>query len=299
MSTTGLSALRAILRRFSPGLETRILEIVKETLRKRSSRRGAVYLGDNKALFRTIFGHKMMVDTRDLSLTPHLLLDGYWELGITKVIQSLIHDGMHVVEIGANVGYYTVLMARLMGESGRLVAFEANPDIFGYLHQNVEINGCLSRVTLVNRAVTEKSGKIAFRKLRRHLGSSSIINFAPEFLDRYHDEVDQIEVGTISLDDYFSGTDQRIDLVKIDAEGSEPYILDGMQAVLARNPTIKLIVEFAPELIRGAQREPSAFLTSLRQYGFRLHVISADSSVVSKSVDDLMTFDHCEIYCER
>jgi FkbM family methyltransferase len=273
--------------------------MVKEALRKLSSRRDAVYLGDNKALFRTIFGHRMMVDTRDLSLTPHLLLDGYWELWITKAIQSLIHDGMHVVEIGANVGYYTVLMAQLIGKSGQLVAFEANPDIFGCLHQNVEINGYLSRVTLVNRAVTEKSGKIAFSKLRRHWGSSSIINFTPEFLDRYHDEVDQVEVGTISLDDYFAGIDQGIDLVKIDAEGSEPYILDGMQAVLARNPAIKLIVEFVPELIHGAQREPSAFLASLQQHGFRLHRISTESSLVKATVEEIMAFDHCELYCER
>lgn len=268
-------------------------------IQKSGNQGNAVYLGDNKALFRTIFGHKMIVDTRDISLAPHLLLDGHWELWITEAIRSMICDGMHVVEVGANVGYYTVLMAHSIGESGRLVAFEANPEIFGCLHQNVEINGYVSRVALVNQAVTEKTGKTTFSKLRRHLGSSSIIDFSSEFLRYYQDEVDRIEVSTISLDDYFSGADQRIDLVKIDAEGSEPYILDGMQAILTRNPAIKLVVEFSPWLIRGAQREPSAFLTSLQQHGFRLHRISTDSSLVSTSVDDLMTVDHCELYCER
>lgn len=268
-------------------------------IQKSGNQGNAVYLGDNKALFRTIFGHKMIVDTRDVNLAPHLLLDGYWELWITNALQDLITTGMHVVEVGANVGYYTLLIAHKVGETGKLTAFEANPAIFECLHRNVEINGYLHRVALVNRAVTDRRGEITFRVPRRHLGNSSIVNFSPEFLRHYHDEVDEIEVTTTSLDEYFSEAQERIDLIKVDAEGSEPSIIDGLQSILCRNPTIKLVLEFAPALIHGAGRDPRTFLLSLQQQGFHIHRISAESSLVKATVEEIMALDHCELYCER
>jgi FkbM family methyltransferase len=274
-------------------------EAITLAIQKPEHWRNAVYLGDHQALLRTIFGQKMIVDTRDVSLTPYLLLDGYWELEITNVLQDMVTTGMNVVEIGANVGYYTLLIAQKIGETGRLTAFEANPAVFRHLFRNVEINRYINRVTLVNQAVTDRRGQITFRALRHHLGSSTIIDIPQERVHHYQDEVDEITVSTTSLDEYFSGTDQRIALIKVDAEGSEPFILDGMQAVLDRNPTIKLVLEFVPALIRGAGRDPRAFLMSLEQHGFRLHQISAESSLIRTTVDELIALESCELYCER
>lgn len=301
-----LSRLPRVLKCFTklrfrsePQLRDMIKETITLAIQKPEHWRNAVYLGDHKALLRTIFGQKMIVDTRDVSLTPYLLLDGYWELWITNALQDVVTTGMNVVEVGANVGYYTLLIAQKIGETGRLTAFEANPAIFRYLFRNVEINRYLHRVTLVNQAVTDRRGQITFRALRHHLGSSTIIDIPQELLRHYQDEVDEIKVSTTSLDEYFSETDQRIDLIKVDAEGSEPFILDGMQAVLDRNPTIKLVLEFVPALIRGAGRDPRAFLMSLEQHGFRLYQISVESSLVRTTVDELIALDSCELYCER
>lgn len=69
-----------------------------------TSNRMAVYLGNSRAITRTIYGHKIYVDTRDHSLTPHLLVDGNWEDWITKVFRSVVRDGMKVVDVGANIG---------------------------------------------------------------------------------------------------------------------------------------------------------------------------------------------------
>jgi hypothetical protein len=76
--------------------------------------RDMIYLGDYTALTRTIYGHKMYVDTRDVSLAPHLLLDGYWEQWITNIFRELVKPGMTVVDVGANFGYYSVLAASLV-----------------------------------------------------------------------------------------------------------------------------------------------------------------------------------------
>ena len=88
-------------------------------LLNRIRRNSSIYLGNNIALTKTIYGQKMYVDTRDQSLTPHILLDGDWEGNITKVFLANVKSGMHVVDIGANVGYYSLLAGRKIGKNGK------------------------------------------------------------------------------------------------------------------------------------------------------------------------------------
>src|SRR5258708_38672807 len=78
-------------------------------LRNTWLRQPQTYLGDHTLLTRTIFGHAIYLDSRDLSLTPHLFLQGYWEPEVTRFFLRIVKPRMHVVEVGANVGYYTLL----------------------------------------------------------------------------------------------------------------------------------------------------------------------------------------------
>ena len=136
--------------------------------------RMAVYLGNNRALTKTIYGHKMYVDTRDRSLTPHILLDGYWEKWITNVFLHLVKPGMSVVEVGANVGFYSLLAAQHIGDAGRLVCFEANNELCDIVFENLMINGFLSRSSVVNKAVYSENTTLTFNIYEKHLGSSSL-----------------------------------------------------------------------------------------------------------------------------
>src|SRR5579871_4793090 len=79
------------------------------SLRTTCLRQAQTYLGDHTLLIQTVFGHVMYVDSRDLSLTPHLFRQGYWELDVTRFFLGVVKPGMRVVEVGANVGYYTLL----------------------------------------------------------------------------------------------------------------------------------------------------------------------------------------------
>src|SRR5581483_9455609 len=108
-----------------------------------------IYLGDHVALTRTIFGHKMYVDTRDVSLTPHILLDGAWEPWTADVLRSIIRPGMTTV------------------------AVEANPETFRLLARSLEVNGYKSISDAQPLGVMAARGALAFRRLREHLGSSS------------------------------------------------------------------------------------------------------------------------------
>lgn len=263
------------------------------------SNRDLIYLGDYRALTRTVFGQKIFVDTRDISIAPHILLDGYWEMWITKVFMDTIKEGMTVIEVGSNIGYYTLLAASQIGANGRLYAFEANSHVFEILFQNMAVNGFLDRATLINKAVSDKSEKLKFHKLKRYHGSSSIVELSQEFLNQYMDEIETIEVEATSLDEYFAAKDTRIDIIKIDAEGSEALIFKGMGRILESNPDVKIICEFAPGLISGTGKDPKDFLEEIISYGFKLKIIGTDSNLVDISMGELLAIHHCELFLMR
>lgn len=258
-----------------------------------------VYIGNCKVLTKTIFGHKMFLDTRDISITPHITIDGYWEIGTTDIIMNTIKKGMNVVEIGSNVGYYSIISASKIGKNGKIYAFEANPHIFEMLHRNMDINGFLDRAELVNKVVTNRSGKVSFNMLKKHHGGSSIVKFSGEHLEKKRESVDTCDLEAISLDEFFKNRNISVDVIKIDAEGSEPYIFDGMEKLISDNPDIIVICEFNPYIISEAGTDPKKFLEKIEKYGFPLRFIDDKSDIVDISIEELLKKDICELYLEK
>jgi len=233
-------------------------------------------------------GHKLFLDPRDMGMArAFLLFRGQWEETETSLFCSLVKEGMTVVDVGANVGYYTLLAARLVGRSGRVVAFEPSPDNFALLKRNVEANG-YDNVVLVPKAVSDDSGTARLRLDRSSSGGHSLSDF--------RGGADTVEVETISLDEYFAGHDDRIDLLKVDAEGAEMAIFRGMQDVLARSPRLILLTEFFPRAIRSFGHRPEDYVRQLAGCGFRIHPIdenrgkieTLDPSQVSELIEPLV-----------
>lgn len=232
----------------------------------------SVYVGNNTVLTRTIYGQKLFVDTQDLSLAPHLLLNRYWEKGVSDLFARTIKSGMHVVEVGSNFGYYSVLAASKIGSNGHIHSFEANPKMHKLLQKNMDINGFLSISSCTNKAVSDRAGTVKLKILNEHLGSSYICQ-EPE-QEIVHTEEKVIEVESTSLD-LELGEDYHIDLLKIDAEGAEPLIIKGASQLLRNNKNIKIILEFCIENFK--HREAKAYLNSLRDLGFKINIIRANS----------------------
>ncbi len=259
----------------------------------------AVNVSTGLALTKTIWNHKIYVNTQDLSLTPHILLDGYWEPWLTTVLSGLIREGMTVVDVGANIGYYTLLAASKVGASGNVIAFEASPDIYDILWKNVNVNGLMEQVSLVNKAAFSETKTLRFGQVKNLQGSSSVVNFPNALLERYRDEVTYINVEAISLDEYFANHATPIDVIKIDAEGSEPYIFKGMSQILKNNPHIIVVFEFSLWHIKSTGIDPTLMLEELLSYGFNLRVIEHTAEVVETSIDDLIRRGHCEVLMSR
>jgi FkbM family methyltransferase len=249
--------------------------------------RQAVYLGGNRVLTTTVNGQRLFLDARDLSLTPEIVLNGCWEPGVTSALNSLVKQGMIVVEVGANVGYFTTLLGRLVGPSGLVCAFEANPAIFDLLIENIDINGLIPFVRAEWQLVCDTSGEREITLLERHRGSGSMLSFSDEFVAMYRDKKTTIAVPATTLDDFWRSEQRTIDLVKLDAEGSEPMIIDGMHRILGQSHLI-VVCEFLKPFFDGSGRSAKAFLDAIVGYGFAVHKITEHGEIVPVSLPRLL-----------
>ena len=133
-----------------------------------TSPRQPVYLGDHRALTRTAHGHAIFIDTRDLRTGPRLLLDGTAHSLCAESLRRVVRPGMTVLEVGAGFGELTLLTGELVGESGRVIAFEPDEGRARLLVDSLEANGFTSRTSVETgeAAAVTLDGYLAGRELR-------------------------------------------------------------------------------------------------------------------------------------
>lgn len=212
-----------------------------------------VYLGEHAVLARVLGRYKMFLDTRDRGFGAHVMLDGYWEMWLTQFIARLVAPGMHVADIGANFGYYALLLADLVGSDGRLLAVEPNPPVADTLKRTLELNGFASRSTIVAAAAGSGEGE---GRLMVPAGEPKNATLVSKALP--NDDAEAVAVPIHSLDSLLRAF-PRVDFLKIDAEGAEEDIIIGLSQVIERwRP--RIVLEFNP----GRCRDPQALLVRLR-----------------------------------
>jgi FkbM family methyltransferase len=252
--------------------------------------RKAVYVGGNRVLTTTVHGQPLFVDSRDLSLSPQIILNGAWEPGVTQALRSLVKPGMTIVEIGANIGYFTTFLGRLVGPLGCVRAFEANPEIFDLLTENIDINGLIPFVRAEQMLVCDSCGEREITLLERHRGSGSMLSFTDAFVALYHDKKTTIGVPATTLDAYWKDQPRSIDLVKMDAEGSEPMIVDGMRGIIAQ-PHLTVVCEFYKQFFAAGGPSAEAFLDAMLKHGFALRKITERGEILPISASALLASD--------
>jgi FkbM family methyltransferase len=215
-----------------------------------------------KSKFAEVQGHKMFLDSKD---SLNLSINGIFEPFETEIVKKEIKKGDIVLDIGANIGYYTLIFAKLVGEQGKVFAFEPEPDNFALLEKNVEING-YRNVVLVQRAVSNKTGEIRLYLSEDNKGDHRIYDS--------HDGRKSIEVEAIRLDDYFKNYDGRIDFIKMDIQGAEGGAIQGMPLLLEKAKNLKLTTEFWPIGLIRFGIEPEGYLKLLLKHGFKIYHIN-------------------------
>jgi len=183
-------------------------------------------------------GQPFFVNTEDRNITPWIIMGGLWETNVDTVLTAYAQPGMNILDIGANMGYYTVRLGERLAGRGVLHAFEPNPEVSDVCVENIKINSLGNFVKLHKIALGAENGSATLTRSKSNMASANLLG------DQDADV--SFEVPVRRLDDVLP-VEMSIDLIKLDAEGFEKNILDGGASVLERSPKAALMIEVGLE----------------------------------------------------
>lgn len=215
---------------------------------------------------------RLWVDLLDLGVGAGVLRND-WEPHETRFILSQLAPGDCFVDIGANIGWFTVLAARQVGANGQVHAFEPRPDLFRRLNQSVVENGMQDWCFLHNEALGGESTEMSIAAVPNEF------NAGHSFLVKGELDPQSIEVARVPVRPLDSVKfSRRVNLIKIDVEGAEGLVLSGARAMLERDRPV-IVSEFFPAWLRKiSEIEPGAYLDLLRSFGYRLFELTGQGA---------------------
>lgn len=233
---------------------------------------------DRDARIVEIDGFRLAIDAMD-SLGLGLGLP--FEPEVLSALQRCVRPGDKVVDIGANVGYFSAHLARLVGPHGEVHAFEPEPQNCALLVANMRTNG-LSQVHVHPVALGERQGTATLHISEFNGG-----------MHRLYDSVcctgPGLAVPVQRLDDVMAGA--RVDLIKIDVEGYEPAVLKGAASCLRTHPDIRVVSEYCPASMLEAGGLPSEMLQFLGSMGLLPHQLDGSAIALEALLDDARRYE--------
>ena len=241
--------------------------------------RGALALDAATFALRTYDGF-VLVPREDVKLLLMLLDAGPQGLepGTRGIITRLLAPGMTFIDVGANIGLLTLAGARTVGSTGKVLAIEPVPLAFDLLNRGLAINELEHRVETKCQALGARPERREFF-VSPVLGHSSFLHSQA----LVNGSASEIEVDVIPLDDLIPAG-ERVDVVKIDVEGAELEVLEGMSRVINDNPDLAIIAEFGPSHLKATHVTPESWFSAFRDRGFDGYVID-ELSADCRSVD--------------
>jgi len=216
----------------------------------------------SEILLKKIQGNKMYIDLRNPRLSYPLIKYGVWEEDTTRWLKESLKEGMTVIDIGANIGYFALIEARMVGDKGKVYAIEPDPRNIRLLKKNIEINNFSHIIKVYSVAISDQNGTDKFY-LAKSSNNNSMIALSGDY----------IEVDTFRLDDFLRENEidkESIDLIRMDIEGYEAKAIEGMTETLKTNTRLKLFIEIHPQLIGMTGYSVKWILEKLDVMGFKL-----------------------------
>lgn len=217
--------------------------------------------------------------TLDRIIALFLLKIGMLEKTEMNFFKNTIKEGWTVLDIGANIGYPSLLLSKLVGKKGKVIAFEPDKDNVQMLKKNIRVNNS-KNIIVVPMAVSDHTGVGTLYISDSHSGDHRIYS---------SDEKRKTQkIKTICLDDYFKSK-SKIDFIQMDVQGAEELVFTGMERVLSENKKINILLEFWPEALRKIGSSPRDFLEMIKSLGFKLRYIDENSGkLIEISIDECM-----------
>jgi len=212
-------------------------------------------------------GIKLWVNLHDRAFSRYIIQQKIYEPGTTKIFKSVLKKGMIVADVGACLGYYSLIAAKIVGHEGKVFAFEPHPTNYMWLLKNIELNNAGDIIIPVNKAISNKKGKIKlyFSRDYSNIGGHSILQF-PTCGNQ-----DYIEAETICLDEFF--TEIKPHVIKLDIEGGEIFALKGMENLIKNSYELYVFIEYEHNI-----NELNSFL---EKHSMSIFYITKDGKLIS------------------
>jgi FkbM family methyltransferase len=245
-------------------------------------------LPDEYRRIRTRDGFALRVRLTDW-LGRYVYVTGEYEPATKEVIKALLSLGDAAVDVGANVGYFTLLASRRVGPGGRVFAFEPAPATRQDLEANVRLNDA-ANVVVRSEALSNKPGETTFNLgPQDHPGTSSLRSLA--------NGSERVTVTTACLDDLLP-QGVRVNLIKIDVEGAEYLALLGMRECLQRDHP-DLVIEVTDKFLREMGHSAEHLCADLFALGYKMYVIRHEGLKPVRSPAEVATGQHNALFTTR
>jgi FkbM family methyltransferase len=218
----------------------------------------------------TLFGRQISANTRDM-VGKFIYYFGVWEPNLTRWIERRLSPGDGFIDVGANIGYYSLLASKLVGRSGMVVSIEALPAIFELLEKNIKINHA-GNVRALNCAAWDAEGMLTIYTQPEDLPAQTTV--MPAWAERYgfdgRSKVPAAPLSAMLKPEEF----KTARLIKIDVEGAEWHVLSGLRPLLPFcRDDLEIMVEISPVVLAAEDKTFQDLLNVLDGYGFHAYQI--------------------------
>ena len=215
----------------------------------------------------------LLLHAHDTVMTPIIAATKAWEAAEGAWLRGVLRRGQTVVDVGANVGYFTLLAARAVGPTGSVVAVEPEHANVRLLRANVWLNRC-DNVRIVPAAAAAGRGLLALRRSASNAGDHQVHAVAGE--------ADAL-VAAVALDDVLG--EAAVDVVKIDTQGADHLVVQGLTRTLRARPTAQVLVEFWLDGMDERGIDAAEVLAGYRALGRAIAVLD-DEGIASPAGDE-------------
>jgi FkbM family methyltransferase len=248
----------------------------------------STYIGNNRVLVKAVIDHKNIaycVEADDLLISPWFIITGAYETLLTNFFVENLRPDSNCLDVGANFGYFTCLMARFCPQ-GRVIGVEADERIYNLTRDNLAINGFTQIGRAMHAAANETGEDITLYRRIGRAANTSIIAYDEAYTTSMSEPPAQsFTVRGVRVDDLSAEMGGRVDFMKVDVEGAEPLVMRGAQRTIADNPQLKIVMEWSPGQIAAAGFDLPQFLAEIRLQGLRFFEIHGKRLTEISSVE--------------
>ena len=216
---------------------------------------------------RDVQGSRMRLDLTDEGISRELYLTGVHEPHSTPQFREELKPGMVLLEIGANIGYYTLIALQHLGPNGSVVALEPSPVNLCALSENLRLNEVDGRVKVFPYAAGRKPGVLPFYMMPRRNQSTLIMS------DEYNKPTSVTNVDVMTIDALLKEENVKVDYFRMDVEGFEVEVVEGMVETLTGvNGPVGAFIEIHPSVLKKSGSSGCSFVARMEELGYRIKI---------------------------